>query len=363
MKLLRSIGSRLRAWHGVALFLGACACFHPHGLLAAFDTVAAQLTSPGKRLFVGYLFSASLLAGWVFFRSGARGSFLGYLFPRRLWLSDSAQVDYKLVAFNSFVKVALVAQFLVYGLHMAFEVEGWLSHYLGGWSGALSPAQTVLAYTLALTVFGDLSVYILHRMMHRVPALWAVHRVHHSATTLTPVTQLRLHPLELILNNLRSIFVFGLVTGVFDFLSSGAVSKLTFVGVNIFAFAFFSFGANLRHSHIRLGYWRWAEHLFISPLQHQVHHSESPEHHDRNFGSKLAIWDWLGGTLVTSKDVGELRFGLGEATASPQTLRAALLAPFMSSPGEDLPTAVAEGLMPVHAELEEEIGRNAGAFS
>ena len=348
----------------LALLCAVAAVANLEMLGEAASLVYEQLASPGKRLFVGYLFSAALLAGWVYLRSGEKASFLSFLFPRAVWLSDSAKVDYQLVVFNSFVKVALVAQFLIYGLHIAFGVEEFFRSHLGTWSGTLSPTETVLAYTLALTIVGDLSVYILHRMMHRIPALWAVHRVHHSATSLTPVTQLRIHPLELILNNIRSIVVFGTLTGLFGFLSSGAVSKLSFVGVNVFAFAFFSFGANLRHSHIRLGYWRWAEHLFISPLQHQVHHSANPAHHDRNFGSKLAIWDWLGGTLVTSRGLGELQFGLDEGSTSPetQTLRAALLAPFCGDVAEPS-TKLEEELVTVHPQLEEEVGRNAGAFS
>jgi len=34
----------------------------------------------------------------------------------------------------------------------------------------------------------------------------------------------------------------------------------------------------------------------ISPAQHQVHHSVDAKHHHRNFGSALAIWDWMFGT-------------------------------------------------------------------
>ena len=35
--------------------------------------------------------------------------------------------------------------------------------------------------------------------MHRVPALWEFHKVHHSAEVLTPLTEWRQHPLELML--------------------------------------------------------------------------------------------------------------------------------------------------------------------
>ena len=64
-------------------------------------------------------------------------------------------------------------------------------------------------------------------------------------------------------------------------------------GVNIFIFLFNVFGSNLRHSHIGISYWKWLEFILISPAQHHLHHSVSKEHHDKNFGVSLAIWDWI----------------------------------------------------------------------
>ena len=69
-------------------------------------------------------------------------------------------------------------------------------------------------------------------------------------------------------------------------------------------------GANLRHSSVKLKYFNFLEYVFISPFQHQIHHSNLPEHYDRNLGAKLALWDWMFGTLVLSKSVSEIRFGL-----------------------------------------------------
>ena len=61
-------------------------------------------------------------------------------------------------------------------------------------------------------------------------------------------------------------------------------------------------GSNLRHSHVGIQYWKWVEYIFISPAQHQLHHSIAKEHHDKNFGAALAIWDWLFGSLHHSVD-------------------------------------------------------------
>tara|TARA_B100000508_G_scaffold141021_1_gene145169 strand:+ start:8894 stop:9424 length:531 start_codon:yes stop_codon:yes gene_type:complete len=148
--------------------------------------------------------------------------------------------------------------------------------------------------------------------MHKVPVLWEFHKVHHSATTLNPITQYRIHPVELILNNIKGILVFGITTGVFDYLSNHQIEKILFLGANVFSFVFMFWGANLRHSSVKLKYFNFLEYIFISPFQHQIHHSNKPEHYDKNIGAKLAIWDWMFGTLVRSENVDKIEYGLGE---------------------------------------------------
>jgi sterol desaturase/sphingolipid hydroxylase (fatty acid hydroxylase superfamily) len=148
--------------------------------------------------------------------------------------------------------------------------------------------------------------------MHRIPFLWEFHKVHHSATSLNPITQYRLHPVELIVNNAKGILVLGVVTGLFSYLSANPVELVTVIGANIFSFAFLVFGANLRHSRIPLKYFGWLEYIFISPYQHQIHHSNKTAHFNKNMGSKLAVWDWIFGTLIRSESVESLTFGIGK---------------------------------------------------
>ena len=54
------------------------------------------------------------------------------------------------------------------------------------------------------------------------------------------------------------------------------------------------------------------ERFFISPAQHQIHHSNEARHHDKNFGSALALWDLIGGTLYIPKRREVLSFGLSK---------------------------------------------------
>ncbi|MBL4585451.1 MAG: sterol desaturase family protein [Flavobacteriales bacterium] len=265
-----------------------------------------------KRIHPLYLLSSAVLAFYVYRRSRLKNSFLAYLFRKDVWLSRSARIDYFLIFFNGIVKVFLIAPYLVFGFYLANRVENFLPTIFGYPQSGLSDTTTIILFTIVLTLLGDLATYVIHYLMHRIPFLWEFHKVHHSATVLNPITQYRLHPIELIINNIRGILILGLVTGIFQYLSANPIKEMTFIGANVFSFAFLLFGSNLRHSHVRLRYFNWLEYIFISPFQHQIHHSNNPEHFNSNMGAKLAIWDWMFRTLVRSNDVEKIQFGLGQ---------------------------------------------------
>lgn len=54
---------------------------------------------------------------------------------------------------------------------------------------------TCVEIGVGLVIF-DLAGYAYHRLAHRVPALWALHRVHHSSEELSWISALRQHPIE-----------------------------------------------------------------------------------------------------------------------------------------------------------------------
>jgi sterol desaturase/sphingolipid hydroxylase (fatty acid hydroxylase superfamily) len=270
------------------------------------------VSSPGKRTYALYLGTSLLLAFYVFYKSKKKGSFFKYILHKKVWLGTSAFVDYYFILFNSFFKLLLIAPFLLFGLKLAFNTNDVLLETFGYSSFSLNTTQTIILYTISLSILNDFTTYIVHFIYHKIPFLWEFHKIHHSATTMNPFTQYRLHPVELLINNAKGILVFGITTGVFDYLSEHQISKWTYLGVSVFSFLFYSWGANLRHSHVRLKFFNFLEYIFISPVQHQVHHSDNPEHFDKNLGSRFALWDWMFGTLIRSKQIQKITFGLGK---------------------------------------------------
>ena len=281
-----------------------------------------------KRIHILYLLTSMVFAYYVYKKSGIKSSFIKYLFPKKIWLSKSAFVDYSLFCFNSLIKIVFIGPYIIVGFYIAFYTDEFFTDSFGFPKESLAVTQTLVLYTVTLTVLNDLFSYLIHFCMHKLPFLWEFHKIHHSATSLNPLTQYRIHPIELVINNIRSIVIFGLVTGFFDYLSAHQIDKMVFLGVNIFHFIFLLLGANLRHSHVKLKYPKFLEYIFISPFQHQIHHSNNPLHFNKNMGSKFAIWDWILGSLVLSRSVGKIRFGVGNDDSQYDSFLKNLLNPF-----------------------------------
>jgi Fe(3+) dicitrate transport protein len=162
----------------------------------------------------------------------------------------------------------------------------------------LSDLTVSILFSLVLFVCWDASRWGLHWLLHRLPRLWQLHQVHHSATVLTPLTFHRIHPVESLLYQLRSVVVTGAVTAVFFWLFREAAVDVTLLGVSALGLLLNMVTGNLRHSHVWLRFPDAVERWLLSPAQHQIHHSADPAHHDANYGTWLAVWDRLAGTLI-----------------------------------------------------------------
>ncbi|WP_370291959.1 sterol desaturase family protein [Thalassolituus sp.] len=285
-----------------------------------------QVTDPSKRLFWGFIASSIVLIliyWWVSPYPVTWHRVQQTFFSRRYWLTKSTLTDTSFLIANSLIKLLILVP--LFGSHLLGAVwfAGLLQKYFDSPSAIELPTWGIaVAFSLTFFLLEDISRFGLHRLMHKVPALWHLHKVHHSATTLTPLTLHRIHPVEMTLYALRGWMVFTLVSGAFLYLAGRELTALHILGVDALGFLFNVLGANLRHSHIPLSFGPF-ERWFISPVQHQIHHSSAPAHVDKNFGTCLAIWDKLGGSWVSGRSDGSpsaaddrslreprLRFGL-----------------------------------------------------
>lgn len=295
-------------------------------------SLADTFTLTRKRVFWGYLLAAAAIS-LLWLKYGSKLSLsegIARVFNRSIWWSESAKADYRLFVLNRIVSL-LIAPYLLSqseSIRYLFEqLHHWFARPLPG--SILPDWAVVLSFTIFIFVLDDFARFYLHRLMHRWNWLWAFHKVHHSARTMTPMTVFRTHPVEGVLFALRSVLVQSVSIALFIFMFGSQVDLWTVLGANVFLVLFNITGSNLRHSHISLYYWRPLEKILISPMQHQIHHSTEVRHFDKNFGAALAIWDWLGGTLHHSEPGLELAYGVSKKPGDNEhSLKQLYLVPF-----------------------------------
>lgn len=158
----------------------------------------------------------------------------------------------------------------------------------------------------------DLVIYWQHRLLHRVPVLWRMHRVHHSDLTLDASSGVRFHPLEI-------VFSMGIKISAVLILGAPAAAVLVFEIV-LNGFSLFTH-SNLRMPSLVDRAMRW---VFVTPAMHRVHHSVLRAEHDRNFCFHVSWWDRLFRTYLDRATSPLL--GLHEFRAPRQQRLLALLA-------------------------------------
>lgn len=282
------------------------------------DRFLVPIDDPTSRLFhlnllfcVGFVFVWAVVMKKKSSKKVLRWRYLKLLFfSKNYWWNSSTRFDYQIYALNSVLKVFIFIPFLDVTFNISMLVIRSLQKILPDHQALPVTEFTLFIFTFAFFVVDDFIRFIHHYGMHRIPWLWKFHSTHHSATTLTPITLYRTHPVESAIATVRNSLSLGLATGTFVFLFQSQLTMTTLLGINFFGFIFNLLGSNLRHSHIDFTFGP-LERIFISPKQHQIHHSTNPEHFDRNFGVSLSLWDQLFKTYVSAASVKKLRFGLG----------------------------------------------------
>ena len=182
-----------------------------------------------------------------------------------------------LVFFNSLI-LRLVFPAAAVGV-AAFAAEN-------GW-GLLNYFELSFPLAVVISVVAmDFVIYLQHVLVHAVPTLWRLHRVHHADLDYDVTTGARFHPIEIILSMLikfATIVVLG-----------PPLVAVVIFEVVLNAMAMFNHG-NVR---LPLGLDRVLRFIVVTPDMHRVHHSVEDNEANSNFGFNLSIWDRLFGTYI-----------------------------------------------------------------
>lgn len=184
----------------------------------------------------------------------------------------------------------------------------------------------VWAYSLVLFMVGDFVSWNVHRMLHRVPWMWELHKVHHSVEQMGFAAHIRYHWMENViywacrflpfavlgadLSQIFAVHVLNLAWGHFNHANITVQPRVTgtilglLLGLGLASlyaqvwWMWLAFpAAGIGVFGLVLG--KWMRYLFNSPEMHLWHHAEewpTDRPHGINFGITLAIWDYLWGT-------------------------------------------------------------------
>jgi sterol desaturase/sphingolipid hydroxylase (fatty acid hydroxylase superfamily) len=183
------------------------------------------------------------------------------------WLHNLA------ITFLNSAAVKLVFPITLMGVALMAQEEGHGILNAMGTSSLLGGFVAIMAL--------DLTIYFQHRLFHVVPALWRLHRMHHTDLDIDVTTGARFHPIEILLSVLIKMCVVWLIGApVWSVLGFEILLNATslFNHSNIF---------------IKPGLDRILRLALVTPDMHRVHHSVIIHETNSNYGFNLPWWDRL----------------------------------------------------------------------
>lgn len=217
---------------------------------------------------------------------------------------QGTKVDYIYWFFDSLFtkRLATLAAFSLLIAAVAFKMPRF----------SLASHQPLWLQTIEVFLVADFCGYWSHRVMHEVPWLWRIHRVHHSSERLDWLASARVHPLETVWTRTISVLPLFLL-GFSPKLTAGLAGFIALYPIFI-------------HCNVRWGY-GWIGYIVTSPAFHRWHHASDAEALNKNYSGLLPLYDFLFGTAHFPKDGKPERYGLAGEEA-PETFTRQLLWPF-----------------------------------
>jgi sterol desaturase/sphingolipid hydroxylase (fatty acid hydroxylase superfamily) len=198
-------------------------------------------------------------------------------------------------------------------------------HRLGllRWLPLSRAARLVLGFLLL-----DYTLYVWHRLNHRVPFLWKYHAVHHLDLDLDSTTGLRFHFGELTLAawfRAAQILLIGVDRATLRAWQQMLVASVVF-----------------HHSNLELpiALERQLARLLVTPRMHGIHHSTRGDELNANYSSLLSWWDRVHRSLRLDVRQASITIGVeGFLQPDDVTLVESLSLPFRDDSRLRLPAA------------------------
>ncbi len=221
------------------------------------------------------------------------GSSVAFVILERIFPYNKGQAIFREGFFDD-LALYTIAQSYILGI----VIFSYIIENIDAWTG-MSRLQLLADWPIWVqlvffTVTHDLYIYWMHRWQHNNRVLWRLHEAHHSPKTVDWLSGSRSHAFEILINQtveFAPIILLGASPEIVAY--KGVVSALW--GMYI-------------HSNLNINTGRLQ--LFINgPEMHRWHHTTG-KGRNRNFSTKLAIWDWMFGTAFLPEGMKAEDYGL-----------------------------------------------------
>lgn len=170
----------------------------------------------------------------------------------------------------------------------------------------------LVVQVIVLTVLADLGFYLGHLAMHKLPALWQFHAVHHSSENLDWLASYRVHPVDhCIVKGASLLPIFSL----------GFSDSAIVIGALIYQWQSLWLHSNVK---MNLGPLKW---LVATPEFHHWHHANDKAAIDKNLAGQISLWDVVFGTAYMPGPLPE-KYGVNDAV--PRDYLSQLAYPFVA---------------------------------
>ena len=180
------------------------------------------------------------------------------------------------------IAIGMISRFpVMLNLGVQSVIFVYISSYL---NLELLSVKNPFTWIIAFLLY-DLSYYWMHRMHHEIKILWATHSVHHHGEDFNLSTALRQTSTGWLWKWIfyMPMIMLGVPGEVF----------VTVAGVNLV----YQFWVHTKH----IGHLGFLEKIFITPMNHGIHHAKNKEYIDANYGGVFIIWDRMFGTYIAER--------------------------------------------------------------
>ena len=207
------------------------------------------------------------------------GTAFFFIIVERIWPYTEGQ---KVLREGFFDDLALytIAQSYILGIFIFTYIIHFIDNSTGLSRLRLFENVPIWIQLVFFLVTHDLYIYWMHRWQHKNKYLWRIHEAHHSPKKVDWLSGSRSHALEILINQTIEFLPIVLLGSPPEVIAyKGVISAVW--GMYI-------------HSNLDIHTGKLQK--FINgPEMHRWHHSTG-KGRNRNFATKLAIWDWIFGT-------------------------------------------------------------------